>query len=223
MTVILVLAMFLSFILLDYIVNRGKAMHTVPVSASKAVPAQLGGDMVEGFHVPETVSYHSGHSWLMQERKNVVRVGADEFAAALLGKIEKIELPKPGQWIRQGQKILTFFRDGVKTEMVSPTEGEVMEVNNELANNPAALRSDPYGKGWLVAVHVPDEESTARNLVPKGLVREWMREAAERLYARQPALAGAVAADGGRPVDDLLSDVPDTNWAEVTAEFFLTV
>jgi glycine cleavage system H lipoate-binding protein len=223
MTVILVLATFLVFILLDYAMNRGKAMHTVPVAASKTVPAELGGDLVEGFHVPMSVSYHSGHSWLVRERKNVVRVGADEFAAALLGKIEKIELPKPGQWIRQGQKVMTFFRDGVKTEMVSPTEGEVMEVNNELLQNPSVMRKDPYGKGWMVAVHVPDEENTTRNLIPKGLVREWMRDAAERLYARQPALAGAVAADGGVPAEDLLAGVPNANWAEVTAEFFLTV
>jgi glycine cleavage system H protein len=223
MTVILVLATFLTFILLDYVMNRGKAMQTVPVSASKAVPAHLGGDYVEGFRVPESLSYHSGHSWLLRERKNLVRVGADEFAAALLGKIEKIELPKPGQWIRQGQKVLTFFRDGVKTAMVSPTEGEVMEINSEVLKNPAALRTDPYGKGWLVAVHVPDEENTARNLVPKGLVRQWMKDAAERLYARQPALAGAVAADGGSPAEDLLAGLPDANWAEVTAEFFLNV
>ena len=197
-------------------------MRTVPVAATNPVPAEFGGDMVEGFHVPQTVSYHSGHSWLMRERKNVVRVGTDEFAAALLGKIEKIELPKPGQWIRQGQKILTFVRDGVKAEMVSPTEGEVMEINRELLENPSMLREDPYGKGWLVAVHVPDEENTTRNLIPKGLVGEWMREAAARLYARQPALAGAVAADGGRPAEDLLAGLPDANWAEVTAEFFLT-
>jgi len=222
MTVILVLATFSVFILLDYMMNRGKAMRTVPVAATNPVPVEFGGDMVEGFHVPQTVSYHSGHSWLMRERKNVVRVGADEFAAALLGKIEKIELPKPGQWIRQGQKILTFVRDGVKAEMVSPTEGEVMEINRELLENPSMLRKDPYGKGWLVAVHVPDEENTTRNLITKGLVGEWMREAAARLYARQPALAGAVAADGGRPAEDLLAGVPDANWAEVTAEFFLT-
>jgi glycine cleavage system H protein len=222
MTVILVLATFLVFIVLDYFMNRGKVMSTVPVSAPIAVPAEFGGDYVNGFHTPQHVSYHSGHSWLVRERKNVVRVGADEFAAAMLGKLDKIELPKPGQWIRQGQKVLTFFRDGQKTEMVSPTEGEVMEVNTEILNNPAALRNDPYGKGWLVAVHVPDEENTTRNLVPKGLVADWMREAVERLYSRQPALAGAVAADGGRPADDLLASLPDTNWAEVTGEFFLT-
>src|ERR1017187_6994034 len=136
MTVILVLATFSVFILVDYLMNRGRAMRTVPVAAAKAVPVEFGGDMVEGFQVPQTVSYHSGHSWLMRERKNVVRVGADEFAAALLGKIEKIELPKPGQWIRQGQKVIALMRDGQKTEMVSPIEGEVMAVNAEVVENP---------------------------------------------------------------------------------------
>ncbi len=223
MTVALVLLTFLVFIVLDYALNRRKAIRTVAAEAPKAVPAHMGGDYVDGFLVPQNVSYHSGHSWLIHERKNVVRVGADEFAAALAGKIEKIELPKPGQWVRQGQKAISFFRDGQKTEMVCPTEGEVMEINTEVLNNPALLRQDPYGKGWLVSVHVPDEENTSRNLIPKALVGEWMREAVERLYSRQPVLAGSVAADGGRPAEDLLAALPDHDWKEVTAEFFLTV
>src|SRR3954447_24864257 len=159
MTVALVLLTFLVFIVLDYAMNRRKAIATVPVETPKPhVPAQRGGDYVDGFLVPQNVSYHNGHSWLVRERKNVVRVGADEFAAALAGKLEKIELPKPGQWVRQGQKIVSFFRNGQKTELVSPTEGEIMEINAEVLNNPAIMRQDPYGKGWLVSVHVPDEE-----------------------------------------------------------------
>jgi glycine cleavage system H lipoate-binding protein len=221
MAVPLVLLTFLFFVALDYLLNRNKAISTVAAEAP-APEVRIGANYVDGFLVPENISYHSGHSWLQRERQNAVRVGADEFASALLGKIEKIELPKPGQWIRQGQKVACFYKDGEKTEMVSPTEGEVLEINNELLKNPALLRQDPYGKGWLVSVHVPDEENTGRNLVPKRLVRDWMREAVERLYARQPQLAGAVAADGGRPADDLLSALPEVNWSEVTGEFFLT-
>ena len=140
----------------------------------------------------------------------------------LAGKVEQIELPKPGQWIRQGQKVVSFLRNGQKTEMVSPTEGEVMAVNSEVLQNPALLRQEPYGRGWLMSIHVPDEENTTRNLVPRMLVGQWMREAVERLYARQPQLAGAVAADGGRPAEDLLEALPNTDWKEVTGEFFLT-
>jgi glycine cleavage system H protein len=222
MTVLLVLATFLVFIVLDYAINRRNVMATVAVESPKAAPASIGGEYVNGFLVPENVSYHSGHSWLLRERKNVVRVGADEFAAALAGKLEKIELPKAGQWIRQGQKMVAFLRNGERAEMVSPTEGEVMEVNPEVLAKPALMRQDPYGKGWLLTVHVPDEENTTRNLLPKMLVREWMAEAVDRLYARQPRLAGAVAADGGRPAEDLLADMPELNWHEVASEFFLT-
>jgi glycine cleavage system H protein len=221
MTVILVLGTFVLFIILDYALNRKRVVHTVPVEGV-ALADGSAGEFVTGFRTPENVAYHPGHSWLMQERKNVVRVGADEFAAALAGKVEKIELPKAGQWIRQGQKVLTFTRNGEKVEMVSPTEGEVMAVNDQVLENPKLLRQDPYGKGWLLAVHVPDEESTARNLIPKGLVREWMRESVERLYAKQPALVGAVAADGGIPSEDLLAEVPGANWKELAGEFFLT-
>jgi len=221
MTVILVLGTFVVFIVLDYVLNRNRAVRTVAVEGSSVASASVG-DVVTGFHTPDNFAYHPGHSWIMQERKNIVRVGADEFAAALAGKLEKIELPRPGQWIRQGQKALAFFRDGEKAEMVSPTEGEVVAINEEVVNNPSLLRQDPYGRGWLVAVHVPDEESTTRNLVPKGLVREWMRESVERLYAHQPTLAGAVAADGGVPAEDLLRDMPGANWKELTGEFFLT-
>ena len=222
MTVILVLGTFVVFIVLDYALNRNKAVRTVPAAVSHAAMATPDGEFVGGFRTPENLTYHPGHSWLVQERKNVVRVGADEFAAALAGKVEKIELPKPGQWIRQGQKVLSFFRQGEKAEMVSPTEGEVMAVNEEVLQNPALFRQDPYGKGWLLAIHVPDEENTARNLVPKGLVREWMRDSVERLYARQPMLAGALVADGGRPCEDLLAEVPGADWKEIAGEFFLT-
>ena len=227
MTVLLVLATFLVFIVLDYALNRRKEMATVPIEATNAVaataPSGPAGDFVGGFHTPDNLSYHPGHTWLVRERKQVVRMGADEFAAALLGGIEKAELPKPGTWVRQGQKVLAFVRHGVRTEMVSPTEGEVMEVNLEVLNNPAVLRQDPYGKGWLMALHVPDEENTGRNLVPKGLVRPWMQDAVERLYSLQPTLAGAVAADGGRPADDVFAALPEVDWKSATGEFFLTL
>jgi glycine cleavage system H protein len=222
MTVILVLATLLAFIVLDYVLSRRKAAQPAAARPVGAIPPEPQPVFVEGFQVPDNLRYHPGHSWLMTERKHLVRVGVDEFAAALAGPLAKIELPKPGRWLRQGQKAWTLYRDGAKTEMVSPIEGEIVEVNPELAANPGLLRQDPYGRGWLMTVFVPDEESTARNLLPQGLVRNWMREAVERLYARQPQLAGTVAADGGRPAPDVFAGLPDASWEAVTREFFLS-
>jgi glycine cleavage system H protein len=219
----MVLATFLAFIVLDYLMNRRTARAPVAVERSAAAPSAPAGEYVAGFLFLGNLSYHPGHSWLARERKNLMRVGIDEFAAALIGKVDKISLPSPGQWVRQGQKILGFYRDGQEAQMVSPTEGEILTVNPDVVRNPALLRQDPYGAGWLLTVNVADEESTSRNLVPKQLVPAWMGDAVERLYAHQPALAGAVAADGGRPVEDIPALLPAEDWKKLTGEFFLTV
>jgi len=85
--------------------------------------------MVAGFQVPENVRYHAGHTWALSESRELVRVGIDDFAAKLVGKIESIALPQRGRWVRQGQKIWTIFRDGKSVDMVSPIEGTVTAIN----------------------------------------------------------------------------------------------
>jgi glycine cleavage system H protein len=222
MTVLLLLATFLTFALIDYILSRKQAPKLAKAEAPAPAAPFLQPAYVDGFAVPEQLRYHQGHSWLYRERKNLARVGVDEFAAVLAGKVEKLELPRPGQWIRQGQTAWSITRQGETVSMVSPTEGEIIEVNPEVVRNPALLREDPYGKGWLMTVHVPDEETTTRNLVPTKMVSAWMRQCIERLYAAQPELAGAVSADGGRPVDDIFEHLPEANWKALTQEFFLS-
>lgn len=224
MTVLFVLAIFVAFALADWLLSRGK----VPVEAQEpdfvpeAIPATAPAtDFVYGFRVPEDRRYHAGHGWALRERKNVVRIGIDDFAARLAGKIASIELPKPGQWIRQGERTMKVVRSGETAELVSPIEGEVLEVNPDVLKDPSTLRRDPYGAGWLMTVHVPDEEGTTRNFIPRDLIRGWMETVAEKLYAQQPELAGAVAADPGPPVEDLAEALPERKWTELTSEFLL--
>jgi glycine cleavage system H lipoate-binding protein len=219
MTAILVLLTIIVFVAIDYILGRKEAPA---VQTANNIAEANEPDWVEGFQVPEKLEYHPGHSWLLRERPNVERVGVDHFAATLLGKIDSISLPKPGHWIRQGQKAFSFTRNGQKTEILAPVEGEVVEVNEAVAKDPSLLAKDPYGAGWLLMVHAPDEESTRRNLLPRSLVRGWMADAVTRLYALQPQLAGASAADGGTPVHDPLAAIPNVSWEKTTREFFLS-
>jgi len=219
MTVLLVLVTFIAFVALDWFLHRGK----VPAVATEHAPARISTlDRIAGFLTPDNLRYHPGHAWLERERRNIARIGIDEFAAALAGDVTKIEMPKPGQWVRQGQKAFSIYRHGERTEMVCPIEGEVIEVNPEILKSPSLLRDDPYGRGWLMTINVPDEESTTRNLIPRNLVRNWMRDSVERLYALQPQTAYATAADGGVPARDLLAGLPEVGWEKVTREFFLT-
>ncbi len=224
MTVALVLFTFVAFALIDYALSRSKNPRVVveKTHTPAITPAEPSVAYVDGFAIPERMRYHPGHTWALTERKQIHRIGLDEFAACLAGTIDKIELPKPGQWLRQGQKAWALLRSGAQAEMVSPVEGEVLQINEDVVKDPSLLSSDPYGKGWLMTVHVPDEENTIRNLLPARLVPLWMRNAAEALYASQPQLAGLTAADGGRPSADLADALGNSEWEKLTREFFLT-
>src|ERR1700693_1022022 len=115
MTVLLVLFTFVTFLLIDYFRTRKTVAHPAPeFSAAKgdgAVP-RLQPALVGGFEVPENLRYHPGHTWALSESPNLVRVGLDDFASKLAGKVDSINLPQRGQWIRQGQKMCMVHRDG---------------------------------------------------------------------------------------------------------------
>lgn len=220
MTVILVLLTFAIFLMIDYV--RGEKLAKQPVvhvaakeAAPRVVPA-----LVAGFQVPENVRYHGGHTWALSESQDLIRVGMDDFASKLVGKIESIALPQRGRWVRQGQKIWTIFRDGKSVDMISPIEGTVTDVNEAAAKNPDLARKDPYGEGWLLKVQAPDAKINFRNLLGGELARLWTEASAMRLHKAIPAMATAL--DGGVAVDDLTAHMPDEDWATVTKEFFLS-
>jgi len=224
MTVLLVLTTFIVFLTIDYVRSRKRVARLVvqPHTHSVRSTPRLQPAFVAGFELPENVRYHPGHTWALAESPNLVRIGLDDFAVRLIGKVERILLPKRGQWIRQGQKIVTVMRDGRKAELVSPIEGEVASVNEAVLTDAALPGRDPYGEGWLLTVLSPDAKTNFRNLLSGALARRWMEEAANRLRMRMPALAGAVAQDGGVAVDHMASNLSDQAWDELTRELFVS-
>lgn len=224
MTVILVLATFAIFLLIDYIRSQKQLVKQPAVQpVVREVPSHVVPALVSGFQVPENVRYHAGHTWALSESRELVRVGMDDFASKLIGKIESIALPQRGRWVRQGQKIWTIFRDGKSVDMVSPIEGTVSDVNEAVAKNPGLALKDPYGEGWIVTVQAPDSKINFRNLLGGALARMWTEDSALRLRKTMPvAMATALAQDGGVAVDDITSHLPNEDWRALTKEFFLS-
>jgi len=223
MTVLLVLLTFITFLLIDHFYSRKHAV-VQPALQTSAVrrSAPLQPSLVGGFRVPENLRYHPGHTWALSESPSLVRVGMDDFASKLTGSVEKISLPQRGQWIRQGQKMCTVFRDGSSVDMVSPIEGSVADVNDSLAQDPKLALRDPYGEGWLVTVQSPDAKTNFRNLLGGALARWWTEEASSRLQRKMPMALGALAQDGGVAMDNLTAQLPDQEWLPLAKEFFLS-
>ncbi|MBI3447935.1 MAG: glycine cleavage system protein H [Acidobacteria bacterium] len=221
MTVILVLVTFIALVVTDYVYSRRHAIVSLQAAAPAEPAAPLRPAFAAGFEVRDHLKYHPGHTWALRESANLVRVGIDDFAARLIGKVDRITLPRRGQWIRQGQKIWSVERDGKKVDMASPIEGIVTEIHEAAAAAPDEARRHPYDDGWLVKVESPDASTNLRNLIAGNVAKSWMEEAASRLRLRLPAVAGAVAQDGGVAIDDVPSILSGDSWLDLAREFFL--
>ena len=223
MTVILVLSTFILFLLIDHFFSKKPAvvMATKPVRAvSQTVPeARLQPQVVNGFRVPENLRYHPGHTWALNESPSLVRIGIDDFASKMIGKIEHIALPQRGQWVRQGQKITTFCATANPSTWFPPSKARHRHQRRG-DGNPELARNDPYGEGWLVTVQSPDAKTNFRNLLGGSLARWWTEEAAGRLQRRFPMALGALAQDGGVATHDLTQHIEGAEWSDVVRESF---
>ena len=218
----LVLATFVCFVVVDYYMQtrRPRAARAVAAPAEPAA-VSLPMNIVGGFELPAGLSYHSGHAWAAKESRTVVRIGLDDFAARLLGKVDGVELPARGRWLRQGEKGWTLARGGHRFEMLSPIEGEVVDVNPEVAKDPSIIRKDPYGLGWLVAVNSPAVDSNLKNLLRGSLAQRWTEESIATLQTQFSPSTAVHLQDGGHAIPDVLSVLPEERWDKVVHELFL--
>jgi glycine cleavage system H lipoate-binding protein len=222
MTVLLVTATVLMVLAIDFVLSRRERRTREDVRVERPAQPRLVPAIVGGFRVASNVAYHPGHTWAAAEGAQLVRVGIDDFAAKLTGHLQKVTLPVPGTWVRQGQAVITVEHDGKTAKMVSPIEGTVMAINPAVAADPDMMRRDSYGDGWLFTVQAPDAKTMFRNLINGSMVRGWMEYATRRLQTVMPAAAGALAQDGGLACDDLTPNLPEGKWDAIAGEFFLT-
>ncbi|MHB8765520.1 MAG: glycine cleavage system protein GcvH [Deferrisomatales bacterium] len=103
--------------------------------------------------LPDDLRYHPEHAWARIEAGEAV-VGITDFAQAELGDVVYVELPKPGRRLAFGEVFGSVESSKSVSELFSPVEGEVVEVNAELEDSPERINDDPYGEGWMIRVRL---------------------------------------------------------------------
>lgn len=220
MSILFVLLMFLLITSITYFVKRpGEAIQPAMV-AQAAQPAEMEREI--GFDVPKGYCFHPGHTWVRNEGHQSARIGLDAFATNLVGKIDRIEVVGLNRWVRQGQKLMTVTHGGMTADLVSPVEGIVMAVNQQVLKDPDLLRKDPYQEGWICEMKSPDLCTNVKNLVQGTMVAPWMQHSLGRLTNLTSQYVTATAADGGLPVLGLLNQVEPGLQRRLISEFFLT-
>ncbi|PWB74659.1 MAG: glycine cleavage system protein H [Holophagae bacterium] len=107
--------------------------------------------------VPNDLSYTRSHEWARVEGDLVV-VGITHYAQDQLGEVVYVELPEVGLGANAGEELGTLESVKAVAEFLSPVAGEVVEVNERLAEEPNLVNEDPYGDGWLVKISGALEE-----------------------------------------------------------------
>lgn len=173
------------------------------------------------FVLPEGLHFHQGHTWAARDGEAVLKVGMDEFSGKLLGRPAALRLPEAGTRLEQGKVGWRVLVDGKAIEMLSPVDGEVLEVNARALLDPSKAVQSPYGEGWLLRVRVDKEVCPLRNLLTGDVALSWIRTAEERIKVRASGQLGLALPDGGVPVDGMAQALAPGEWEELAREILL--
>jgi glycine cleavage system H protein len=114
-----------------------------------------GGAMAD---VPGDLLYTEEHEYLKKtDEENVFQVGITDYAQGELGDVVYVELPSVGQKFSRMDVFGTVEAVKAVSDLYSPITGEVVAVNESLADDPAQVNSDPYGAGWMLRIRVTEE------------------------------------------------------------------
>jgi len=130
---------------------------------------------VEGYNIPEEFRYSKEHEWVLVEKNHAV-VGITDYAQKALHEIVYVELPSVGSKLKQMQSIGTVESVKAVSEIFTPITGEILEINEKLAENPELLNKDPYNDGWIMKVRPTNLKRDLEKLMTAQQYAEYMKK-----------------------------------------------
>ena len=129
---------------------------------------------VKGYQLPEDLYYDRNHCWGRVEG-GIVTVGLNDFAQKLAKDFVSVDLPLEGKEVVQGKAIASIESGKWVGRIYAIVSGEVVEVNEELEDEPTLLNTDPYGDGWVLKIRMENPEELSNLLQGEEAVR-WLEE-----------------------------------------------
>ena len=109
-------------------------------------------------NIPSDLQYTKEHEWVASTSNALrLRMGITDYAQGALGDIVYVQMPKIGEVVTADKVCGEVESTKSVSEIFAPVTGTVVAINDELANAPELINSDPYGAGWLVEIEVSSE------------------------------------------------------------------
>ncbi|MBR9977560.1 MAG: hypothetical protein KFH87_05680 [Bacteroidetes bacterium] len=205
---------------IDLIIQARSKQYPIMAVAPKAVASAR-----DSLRIPKSVFFHPGHTWARLQDGDALEIGVDDFVQKALGGVDNVQLPSIGQFVRQGDPVITLGNKGKRVTLVAPASGYVRSINRDAIENPGMVSENPYRDGWLMMMD-PEELSSSLSVlrVAEGAV-SWIKEEVKRFRdflnssAAQPALVGDAMLDGGVPMDGVLGNLDEQHLQQFEQEF----
>jgi glycine cleavage system H lipoate-binding protein len=194
---------------------------TVRVVASERPPAHE-------FGLPGGVFISEGHVWANVTVPGLVRVGMDDFARKMIGRIHGIELPQKGSAVKKSERLFSIRQGERKATFKSPISGTVHSVNAELARNLEWLEKQPYEKGWICSIKPDHLAGELEKLKIGEKAAVWYQQEIERFRKLLAPENGNGHPDGsgmpeiGQLVEGQLEEMDEKTWAKFGEAFLAT-
>ncbi len=183
-------------------------------------------DFIKGeFSIPGGVFIAKNHTWFSINQEGITKIGIDDFAKKLIGKIDSIELPNLGMNIISGQPLFTVKQVGRSVTFNSPITGKVSQVNTVLLRNLVALEITPYERNWICALDTDKIDDEIKSMcIGKSAVALFQNDI-EKCKIFLKDLLKSEKREGEYIEEDQiyigqLEELSDVNWQKVVAEFF---
>lgn len=178
---------------------------------------------IHGFAVMRNLYYARWHTWLQPRPEKTVRIGLDDFSQKLLGNIVNVELPPLGTLLKKKETAWKVITKGWCTDILSPIDGEVIDVNPNVSANASVLNQRPYKTGWVIELKPRAIDESLSSLLYGEKAIAWITDELDRLHEQVETDIGTTIADGGELIDTISEQIDRNEWRRLVEQFLLTI
>jgi CheY-like chemotaxis protein len=183
-------------------------------------PAETEQAMAGEFSIPGGVLVSAGHCWVSLAEDGTAKIGVDDFARKLLGRVDAIALPEAGKSVKAGQALFSVSQGNRHAQFHAPLSGKVVSANRELRRDPGMFEGQPYGKNWICVVEGQDLDAELPKLKIGKSAVAFFQEEIERFRAFLQKLSGGEIPDPATFCIGAMEKLDDAQWETAAQEFF---
>jgi len=174
------------------------------------------------FGLPGGVFVSNGHVWANVTVPGIVRLGIDDFARKMIGRIDGIDFPEKGGAVKKGEPLFTVRQGERKAVFISPVTGKIHTVNVDLPHNLGWLENHPYEKGWVCSIKPDQLADELQQLKIGEKAAVWYQQEIDRfrkLLTPENGNGQNLAPAFGQLVEGQLEEMDDQTWSKFGDSF----